>query len=194
MEERHDTNLVTRAVIFAALAHEGTVRKGTKLPYIVHPMEAAAITAGLTEDQEVIAAAVLHDTVEDTGASLKMIENQFGPRVAELVAAESENKREDQKAEDTWEVRKNETIEHLRHCTDRNVKILALADKLSNLRAIYRDYCAIGDKLWKRFNQNDPSKIGWYYGCFVDVCAELKGTTAYAEYEELIRKTFKKEN
>ena len=48
MKERHDTNLVTRAVIFAALAHDGAVRKGTDLPYIVHPMEAAAITAGLT--------------------------------------------------------------------------------------------------------------------------------------------------
>lgn len=190
MEERHDTNLVTRAVIFAALAHDGAVRKGTNIPYIVHPTEAAAITAGMTEDPEVIAAAVLHDTVEDTGASLKMIGNQFGARVAALVAAESENKREDQKAEDTWEVRKNETIQHLKTCTDGNVKILALADKLSNLRAIYRDYREIGDKLWSRFNQNDPARIGWYYRSFLDVCAELKGTTAYAEYDELIRKTF----
>lgn len=191
MEER---NLVTRAVIFAAEAHDGAVRKGTKLPYIVHPMEAAAITAGLTDDQEVIAAAVLHDTVEDTPATREQIEEAFGHRVADLVAAESENKREDQQAEDTWEVRKNETIEHLRHCTDRDVKILALADKLSNLRAIYRDYRDIGSELWSRFNQNDPAKIKWYYESFLDVCGELKKTTAYAEYEELIKKTFKKEN
>ena len=187
MEER---NLVTRAVIFVSVAHDGQVRKGTKLPYIVHPMEAAAITAGLTDDQEVIAAAVLHDTVEDTPATREQIEEEFGARVADLVAAESENKREDQAAELTWKIRKRETIEHLRHCEDRNIKILALADKLSNLRAIYRDYRSIGDKLWSRFNQNDPAEIGWYYGSFVDVCLELEGTTAYEEYKELIKKTF----
>lgn len=194
MENKIDTSLVTRAVIFAAKAHDGAARKGTKIPYIVHPMEAAAITAGMTDDQEVIAAAVLHDTVEDTDTTKKQIEDVFGSRVADLVAAESENKREDQKAEDTWQIRKSETIEHLRHCTDRDVKILALADKLSNLRAIYRDYYAIGEKLWERFNQSDPAMIGWYYRSFKETCAELSDTTAYMEYVELLDKTFRKED
>ena len=194
MENKIDTTLVTRAVIFAAKAHDGAVRKGTKLPYIVHPMEAAAITAGLTDDQAVIAAAVLHDTVEDTNTTREQIEAEFGSRVAELVAAESENKREDQKAELTWEIRKKETIEHLRRCTDRDVKILALADKLSNLRAIHRDYLALGEKLWDRFNQNDPEKIGWYYRSFTETCSELADTAAFREYAELLDKTFGKED
>ncbi|MBQ3860464.1 MAG: HD domain-containing protein [Clostridia bacterium] len=182
--------LVTRAVAFAARAHDGQFRKGTSIPYIVHPMEAAAIAAGISEDPDVIAAAVLHDTVEDTGASIEMIKDQFGARVAELVAAESENKREDQKAEDTWKVRKQETIDHLLRTTDRDVKILALADKLSNLRAIYRDYKEIGDDLWERFNQKDPAMIGWYYRSFKETCAELSDTTAYMEYVELLDKVF----
>ncbi len=194
MENKIDTSLVTKAVAFAAKAHDGQVRKGTDIPYIVHPMEAAAIAAGMTNDQDVIAAAVLHDTMEDAGVSREQIEIEFGPRVAELVAAESENKREDQKAEDTWQIRKNETIEHLRRCTDMDVKILALADKLSNLRAIYRDFCAIGDKLWERFNQNDPAMIGWYYRSFKETCVELDKTTAYAEYVELLDKTFGKKD
>ena len=194
MENKIDTSLVTRAVFFAAKAHDGAARKGTKIPYIVHPMEAAAITAGMTDDQEVIAAAVLHDTVEDTDTTKKQIEDVFGSRVADLVAAESENKREDQKAEDTWKIRKSETIEHLRHCNDKDVKILALADKLSNLRAIYRDFCAIGNKLWDRFNQNDPAMIGWYYKSFKETCAELSETTAYMEYVELLDKTFGKKD
>ena len=190
MENKIDTSLVTRAVIFAAKAHDGAARKGTKIPYIVHPMEAAAITAGMTEDQKVIAAAVLHDTVEDTDTTRKQIEDVFGSRVADLVAAESENKREDQKAEDTWQIRKNETLEHLRRCTDKDVKILALADKLSNLRAIYRDYLTLGEELWDRFNQKDPKMIGWYYRSFKETCAELADTAAYKEYTELLDKAF----
>ena len=190
MEERTEYGLVTRAVIFAAEAHDGQVRKGTDVPYIVHPREAAAIAAGLSDDPEVIAAAVLHDTVEDTGAAREQLEAEFGPRVAELVAAESEDKREDQKAEDTWQTRKQETIDHLLRCTDRDVKILALADKLANLRAIYRDYQAIGDKLWSRFNQNDPGMIAWYYRSFRETCSGLAGTAAYEEYAELLEKTF----
>lgn len=192
MDSKTDTSLLTRAAIFAALAHDGDVRKGSNLPYLVHPMEAAAITAGITDDQAVIAAALLHDTVEDTGASTDMIEHQFGPRVAELVAAESENKREDQRAEDTWNIRKQETIDHLRQCTDRDVKILALADKLSNLRAIHRDYLALGEKVWDRFHQKDPKRIGWYYRSFAETCAELADTNAYAEYTSLLALTFGK--
>ncbi len=190
MEEKKELELVTRAVIFAAEAHDGQVRKGTDIPYIVHPIEAAAIAAGMTNDPEVISAAVLHDTVEDTDVTREQIEAEFGSRVAALVAAESENKREDQKAQDTWKIRKQETIDHLRRTTDRDVKILALADKLSNLRAIYRDYAAIGDKLWERFNQSDPKEIGWYYRGFAKTCAELNENVAYQEYVELVEKVF----
>ena len=189
-EKKHDTDLVTRAVEFAAREHDGQVRKGTEIPYIVHPMEAAAIAAGMTDDPEVIAAAVLHDTVEDTEVTREQIEKEFGSRVAEFVAAESENKREEQAAEDTWKTRKGETIEHLRHCDDRDVKILALADKLSNLRAIYRDHRALGEKLWDRFNQKDPGEIGWYYGSFRETCAALADTAAYTEYTQLLDKVF----
>ena len=190
MEEKKELGLVTRAVIFAAEAHDGAVRKGTTLPYIVHPMEAAAIAAGMTDDPEVIAAAILHDTVEDTDATREQIEAEFGPRVAALVASESENKREDQKAEDTWQIRKQETIDHLRLTTDLDVKILSLADKLSNLRALHRDYLALGEELWNRFNQKDPALIGWYYRSFEETCVELADTTAYAEYIELLDKVF----
>ena len=54
---------VERTIIFAANAHAGTKRKGKERAYILHPIEAMTIVAGLTEDEEVLAAAVLHDTV-----------------------------------------------------------------------------------------------------------------------------------
>ena len=184
------TNIIERAIDFANRRHAGAHRKGTTIPYILHPLEAAAICAYLTKDPEVIAAAVLHDVVEDTGTPVREIRIHFGERVAMLVANESENKREDQAAEDTWEIRKKETIVHLTACTDLDVKRVAFSDKLANLRAIHCDHCALGDKLWERFNQNDPAKIGWYYNSFLTCCSELEKTPAYQEYKCLIEDVF----
>ena len=70
-------NLLNDAVAFAAHAHSGQLRKGTNLPYIVHPMEVAAICASYTDDVEVLAAAVLHDIVEDTPLGAAELEREF---------------------------------------------------------------------------------------------------------------------
>ena len=66
-------SLMDRAIIFATRAHSGTYRKGTNIPYIVHPIEAAAIVSSITADPDMIAAAVLHDVVEDTDATVEEI-------------------------------------------------------------------------------------------------------------------------
>ncbi len=94
------------AVLYAAVSHAGTRRKGESVPYILHPLEVMTIVGSITENEDVLSAAVLHDTVEDTSTTREDILRLFGARVAELVEAESENKREDQKAEDTWQIRK----------------------------------------------------------------------------------------
>lgn len=66
--------LYERAVMFAAAAHSGMTRKGSRIPYLSHPVEAAAIVAEMTDDEELIAAAVLHDVVEDTPATSEEVE------------------------------------------------------------------------------------------------------------------------
>ena len=106
--------ILNKAIVYAVKAHNGQVRKGTQVPYILHPLEAASIVGTLTTDEKVIAAAVLHDVVEDTAATTECIQEAFGERIAALVAAESENKREDLPAGSTWKIRKQETIDHLR--------------------------------------------------------------------------------
>ena len=181
--------LLDKAIIFAVNAHRGQLRKGSNAPYILHPMEAAAIVAAMTDDEEVIAAAVLHDTVEDTAVTLDEICEQFGKRVAELVAAESENKREDKPAASTWKIRKEETIEHLK-TAPKEVKMLTLGDKLSNIRSICRDYEAQGDALWQRFNQKDKNEHRWYYKSIADCLSDLCEYPAYKEYVFLAEKTF----
>lgn len=133
-------------------------RKGSRIPYLTHPVEAAAIVAELTDDEELIAAAVLHDVVEDTDVTLPLIRQYFGEQIAYYVGCETENKRRDLPPESTWELRKQETITYLRERADRGAKMLALADKLSNLRSIERDIQKIGDRIWERFNQKDKTK------------------------------------
>lgn len=184
--------LFDRAIAFATEMHAGQFRKGTRIPYIVHPMEVAAIVATVTTDDEMLAAAVLHDTLEDTPATVDQLKNLFGDRVTALVAEESENKREEYAPESTWQIRKQETLDHLSH-TGHDAKVIALGDKLSNIRAIQRDYEQVGDELWDRFNQKDPRQHAWYYRALADVFRAdpgLKDTFAGREYAERVRQVF----
>ena len=72
--------LVTQAVIFAAQAHDGAARKGSEIPYIVHPMEVVAIASTMTDDPQVLAAAALHDVMEDCGVTFETLSERFGVR------------------------------------------------------------------------------------------------------------------
>ena len=85
--------MIDQAIRFAALAHKGMVRKGNNQPYIFHPLEVLNLVSLMTLDDDVLCAAVLHDTVEDTDATIEDIQREFGEHVAALVAYESEDKR-----------------------------------------------------------------------------------------------------
>ena len=176
--------LVTSAVIFAAEAHDGMVRRGSDTPYIVHPMEAAAIAAALTQDEEVIAAAVLHDVVEDCGVGYGELRDRFGERVASLVETESHTPGEE------WLARKKETIEKLSR-GGRVACILALADKLSNMRAIRRDYARDGEAMFLKFHVKDKRKHAWYYhSCAALIGRELSDTDSWRELDRLVGEVF----
>ena len=182
-------DLFDKAIEFAVRAHSGSVRKGTETPYIVHPMEVAAIVATMTNNADVLAGAVLHDVVEDTEYTAQDIRAEFGDKVADLVASESENKREDLPSSETWKIRKQETLDHLEHAPV-EVKMITLGDKLSNIRAIYRDYSTLGDGVWERFNQKDKNEHAWYYRGVAERLGELSDTFAYQEYVEIVGKVF----
>ena len=177
--------MIDRAIEFATKAHAGQFRKGTKRPYIVHPIEVGDIVSTMTTDEEVISAAILHDTIEDcSGVSQRILAQTFSERVASMVAQESEDKSR------TWMERKTATIEHLR-TAPREVQMIGLADKLSNMREIDRDYPVAGEELWNRFRMKDKATIGWYYKGVRDALNDgFKGVPAYEEYCRLIRKNF----
>lgn len=186
-----NTELLDRAIIFAVNAHAGTERRGKGFPYIVHPMEAVEIVATITPDQELLAAAALHDTVEDTNVSIEEIRRDFGDRIASLVAAESDVFEDGVSEEDSWHARKQAAITRLSKAPH-DAKIVALGDKLSNMRAIARDYAMQGDELWKIFHAKDKKDHEWHYRGLADALRELSGTFAFKEFESLINQVFSK--
>ncbi len=186
-------NLVEKAVMFATSAHAGIMRKGKNKPYILHPIEAMTIVGSLTDDKELLAATVLHDTIEDTGVTWEDLNREFGGRVANLVASESEDKRLGTPPEDTWWARKQETITHLQGA-DRDVKLVCLGDKLANLRELAQDYSQVGEDLWLRFNQKDKALHGCYYRSVYSILEnEFGNVPVIAEYKKLLTQVFGEE-
>ena len=184
-----NTAVLDRAIVFAVKAHSGTERRGKGYPYIVHPLEAVEIVATMTADQELLAAAALHDTVEDTDVTVEQIREEFGDRVADLVASESDAFEEGVSEEESWHARKQAAIDRLSRA-GREAKMVALGDKLSNMRAIARDYAVQGDALWNLFHAKDPKDHEWHYRGLADALRDLEDTFAYKEFENLINQVF----
>lgn len=176
---------INKALEIAMTAHEKQFRKGSDIPYILHPMEAGVIAASLSMknkqiDQDVVAAAILHDVVEDTDLTYQDLSNHFNEKVLRLVGLQSEDKSK------AWNERKEWTIALLENNEDINFEIVTLADKLSNLRAIYKDYQILGESLWERFNVKEKEKHQWYYSSIAKKIKQLDNTREYAEYTELL--------
>ena len=153
-------------------------------------MEAAGIVATMTSDQELLAAAVLHDVVEDTDVTVEELRSEFGPRIAGLVASESDVFEEGVSEEDSWRSRKQAAIDRLAGASH-DAKIVALGDKLSNMRAIARDYAVMGDAFWNIFHAKDPADHEWHYRGLADSLRDLSDTFAFKEFESLINQVWK---
>ena len=190
IQDKTNSKLLDRAIVFATKAHSGTFRKKDGIPYILHPMEVASIAGGITTDEEVLTAALLHDTVEDTNVTLDTIKSQFGDRVAALVASETEDKRRDRSPAETWMQRKMESLVALRNAVDPGVRVLWLSDKLANMRSFARQYEKEGDRMWKDYNQTDPAQQAWYYRTIEALTSDLKDTNAWKELRALNARVF----
>lgn len=124
--------LILRAALFAADKHRDQRRKDVAAtPYINHPLALASLlaTEGGVEDAEILAAALLHDTIEDTETDRRMLAEAFGERVASIVGEVTDDKVLPQ------EVRKQLQIDHGPHLS-REAKLVKLADKICNVRDV----------------------------------------------------------
>ena len=190
VEPEPTPSVFEEALAFAVAAHRGMSRKRESAPFILHPLEAAVIVGTMTADPEVLAAAVLHDTVEDGGISPGELRSRFGDRVADLVASETENKHPEMPRSESWRLRKEESLEKLHTAEDPGVRMLWLGDKLSNMRSFYRGWKIAGDSLWNSFHQKDPAAQAWYYRTIDELLSDLHGYEAWQEYHFMVTAVF----
>lgn len=183
---------ISGAFALAQEVHAEQTRKGSGVPYITHAMAVAAIVGEHGGDEDTFIAALLHDTVEDGDghATLERVRAQFGPRVADIVAACSDAF---EKPKPKWRERKERFVETMRTAPP-EVRLVVAADKLHNLCATLADYDAIGEEVWLRFTGRRVGTI-WYYTAIAHALAEnwehrLLGDLASA-VEELHRVTEK---
>ncbi len=180
-------NIIFEAIEFAAKAHHGQFRKGTKLPYILHPLGVAKILIERGYLDNVVIAGILHDTIEDTSVTLDDIKEHFGVQVAELVEALSEPDKSD-----SWKNRKQHTLDYLKTAPI-DVLLIACADKLHNIRSIREDYARHGEALWSRFNR-PKVKQKWYYQALAEVfVSRIESETSkslFTEFQLEVTKVF----
>lgn len=182
---------IQKAIVFATQKHEGQKRKGTDIPYIVHPMEVMQILTDMNCEEAVIIAGILHDTLEDTDTTPGEIREAFGENILAIVQTESEDKSK------TWKGRKQRTVDELTEASTES-KQVCFADKLSNIRSMYRDKLNVGEKIWERFNA-DKNNIAWYYRSIANALKNNgfeatfnteRGKQLFREFQDIINLVF----
>jgi len=152
--------------------HQGQLRKGTRVPYVSHPMGVASLVLEFGGDQDEAIAALLHDVLEDGGAEWATeIEQKFGKNVLTVVRECSDSEPARGEAKKPWKERKQAYIDALPNKSS-SALLVTSCDKLHNLTAIVRDYRELGDSLWSRFNSN-VGEITWYYSEMIAQLTEL---------------------
>ena len=153
--------LVEKAFRVAADAHRNQTRKASALPYFQHPASVALILvrAGF-DDDELLAAAALHDTIEDTGCTVESLTAEFPESVVKLILECSEQKTDASGTKIPWQARKEAHITVVSEASP-SARAIILADKLHNLGSMVYDL-ERGKELWSRFNAS-PEDLIWYH-------------------------------
>lgn len=160
---------IADAIAMCVRVHAGQTRKGSRAPYVFHPLAVAGLVADAGGDEDQIVAAILHDAVEDGGGEPMRaeIEERFGPEVAAIVTAASDT---DQTPKPPWRPRKEAFVARIRGESPR-VKLVVAADKVHNVQALERDLETVGPDVWTRFNGGRDGTI-WYYRAVAEAIAE----------------------
>ena len=149
---------VIRALEIANQAHNGQLRKGTQIPYVIHPINTMGVAMRYTQDPDILAACLMHDIVEDVPDkySVEKMREEFGETATGYVLGVSEDK-----SIPDWRERKEGYLRHLAE-EPAGTAIVSMADKIQNLSDILRDYNEIGEKVWEKFHVGRDEEI-WYY-------------------------------
>ena len=175
------TPLIYKAIHEAARLHNGQTRKIIELPFIVHPFSVGFILAQYTDDEEVIAAGILHDTVEDVeGYTNEDVAREFGQRVAHIVEGVTEPEH------GTWREIRQVYLDGLRSGSDEAVMV-SVADKIHNILSTIEGIEAKGEEFWNEF-QGGRQDYLWYYEEVMAIAKERLNNPIVKEYEEVLSK------
>ncbi len=177
--ERYDA-----ALTLAARAHRSQTRKGSDIPYLVHPVHVSVLLIRYGFPEDVVLAGLLHDVVEDQNVSPQAIETDFGPAVAEMVVALTERKLEDE-AKRPWEIRKSEALDQLRAASAGAVAVKA-ADLVHNARTLAQLLRRAGPSAWTYYARGPQQSIRQYRSVAAIVCQRLGSHPLVEEVEAAI--------
>jgi GTP pyrophosphokinase len=190
-EQLHLTSRFTDAVDYARHLHIER-RKGTGIPYMAHLLGVAALVmaeaghAAISVTEDMVIAALLHDTVEDHGGLVRLedVRQNFGSDVARMVEGLTDSFAADSDKKEPWQHRKESYIERLRD-EPADVQLISAADKLYNAKAILDDYREIGPRIWERFHRGRNDQL-WYFNALIEVFKAAGGGRTVTELERVV--------
>ena len=171
-------SLYDTALAIATRAHAGQLRKVDQSPYIAHPTAVAAMLREAGCSEVVVAAALVHDVLEDTGFGEEPLREGLGDEVVAIVKGVSEDKLQ------PWEERKRHYVEMVRTGPP-EAQLVSLADKIHNLRGILEGHKALGEGVWSKFTRGKQETL-WYYGEMLKVFEDKLPHPLVAEYRQLV--------
>ena len=181
------TDKIFSALCFSTNAHNGQFRKGTKIPYIVHPISVMQYLIQHGASADAVVAGILHDTLEDTPTQETELRQLFGNRITYLVVGASEPDKTL-----SWQARKQHTLDFLNDTDDIDLLMVVCADKLSNISSIYDDLLICGDAVWARFKRGYDSQR-WYYRGLADIFSKhTDKSEIFVKYIEMVNRVFEK--
>lgn len=177
------TSRLEKAIRVTAVAHRNQKRKGSDIPYIIHPFSVMCLASEVTDDEDILIACLFHDIIEDVPEAYprtRMLE-EFGERVVNIVDGVTKN--------DTlpsWQERADAYLYHLEFNAPPESLIVSCADKIHNLMSILQDYREIGETLWQRFNAGKQKQIWWYESVLSIVSKRRPDLALNSQLDELV--------
>lgn len=181
-----EKNKVEYAIYYATKAHKGQRRKTEDVDMIYHPFTVGMILQQNGYDEDIVAAGILHDVVEDTSNTFDDIEKEFGKNIRNYVYDASEP---DKSLE--WEDRKKHTIEHIKNAPIGS-KLIVACDKISNLEDMYETIKKVGEeKGWGALKRGKDIQK-WYYCNVYESCifGKDKNNPIFIRYRSILNKLF----
>ena len=185
-------DLVQQALVTAYDIYKEGTRKGGNYPYLVHILDVAKYVMYETTNPEVIAAALLHDSIEDTAYTQEQLKEDFPEKVVQLVlfCTEPENRpdKTQSQQEESWKRRKEHSIENLTNATKEELLVF-VSDKVANLLSIHEDLLH-GTDVFALFNAS-KQEVQWYYEeVYKEAQKELADTRLLSVYKHLLKEVF----